>query len=426
MASCSSSLAVSRGHPLCFHAARPERIDFRPQAVPCRNGLGFKLTASKPLFTRKTVVALATESGDSTADGSDSAVQPSRKKKRSKKAKISKGSSGGHEEGTDEEELEGWDFFGELEELIAKGGPELNEPGGVMSEPGISDVGITMRSTNINIPLSPRITLGTGAASRSIGGRRGSKERNSREQNKSADINKDDDDIDWDNPKYQQKPDWMHKEVWQSFLEQKAEEDDEETPLWMEEEDPSWPDEADDGWGFRTSQFFDKVTIKNNSTDEDNDDVDDEDKIDWEAEMDDGIIKEIITAEWEMHVFATPSPLVVYVFARYGPRSLDSWKTLAELQKAVTSIWESAKAPLRAVKIDVGLEVDLGTALNIKPDDCPQILFIKNGKGLYKLEEKRTSEELVQLITHLFYNGAQPSFLNSTRSSAVNVKGLSW
>lgn len=85
------------------------------------------------------MVALATESGDSTADGSDSAVQPSRKKKRSKKAKISKGSSGGHEEGTDEEELEGWDFFGELEELIAKGGPELNEPGGVMSEPGISD-----------------------------------------------------------------------------------------------------------------------------------------------------------------------------------------------------------------------------------------------------------------------------------------------
>lgn len=40
----------------------------------------------------------------------------------------------------------------------------------------------------------------------------------------------------------------------------------------------------------------------------------------------------------------------------------------------------------QAVKIDVGLEVDLGTALNIKPDDCPQILFIKNGKGLYKLE----------------------------------------
>lgn len=96
----------------------------------------------------------------------------------------------------------------------------------------------------------------------------------------------------------------------------------------MEEEDPSWPDEADDGWGFRTSQFFDKVTIKNNSTDEDNDDVDDEDKIDWEAEMDDGIIKEIITAEWEMHVFATPSPLVVYVFARYGPRLVISLSPL--------------------------------------------------------------------------------------------------
>lgn len=102
------------------------------------------------------------------------------------------------------------------------------------------------------------------------------------------------------------------------FLE--VEEDDEEILLWMEEEDFLWFDEVDDGWGFRIFQFFDKVIIKNNLIDEDNDDVDDEDKIDWEVEMDDGIIKEIIIVEWEMYVFVIFSFLVVYVFVRYGFR----------------------------------------------------------------------------------------------------------
>lgn len=40
----------------------------------------------------------------------------------------------------------------------------------------------------------------------------------------------------------------------------------------------------------------------------------------------------------------------------------------------------------QAVKVDVGMEVDLGTALNISQDDCPQLIFIKNGKSVHKLE----------------------------------------
>ena len=40
----------------------------------------------------------------------------------------------------------------------------------------------------------------------------------------------------------------------------------------------------------------------------------------------------------------------------------------------------------QAVKVDVGMEVDMGSALGIGKDDCPQLLFIKNGKGLYRLK----------------------------------------
>ena len=40
----------------------------------------------------------------------------------------------------------------------------------------------------------------------------------------------------------------------------------------------------------------------------------------------------------------------------------------------------------QAVKVDIGMEVDVGTALNISQDDCPQLIFIKNGKALHKLE----------------------------------------
>jgi len=146
---------------------------------------------------------------------------------------------------------------------------------------------------------------------------------------------------------------------------------------------------------------------------------DEELRINWENEADDWMIQEITRNEWESSVFGNPSPLVVYVFARYGRRGLDSWKTLEQLEKAVTKVWESNKAPLRAVKVDIGMEIDLGSALGIGKDDCPQLLFIKNGKGLHRLKERRTSEELVQLMAHFFYNGAKPASLKTTSSPEI-------
>jgi len=93
---------------------------------------------------------------------------------------------------------------------------------------------------------------------------------------------------------------------------------DEVQPLWVDEEDPTWPaEEPEDGWGFRTSQFFDKVSIKNDKSD---DEDDEELKINWENEADDWMIQEITSNDWELTIFANPSPLVVYLFARYGRR----------------------------------------------------------------------------------------------------------
>lgn len=109
--------------------------------------------------------------------------------------------------------------------------------------------------------------------------------------------------------------------------EEEEEEEVEEQPLWVDEEDPTWPEEGEDGWGFRTSQFFDKMslkteTIKSGDGNEDDDDDDDDDELvtNWESEADDWVIKEIVSNDWEANVFADPSPLLVYVFARYGRR----------------------------------------------------------------------------------------------------------
>lgn len=99
-------------------------------------------------------------------------------------------------------------------------------------------------------------------------------------------------------------------------------------PLWVEEDDPTWPEEGEDGWGFSLSQFFEEPkikTVKTKSSDaDDSDDEDDELALNWENEADDWMIKEITSAEWEATVFAEPSPLVLYVFARYGRRFVPS------------------------------------------------------------------------------------------------------
>lgn len=78
----------------------------------------------------------------------------------------------------------------------------------------------------------------------------------------------------------------------------------------VEEEDPDWPLDTEVGWGIRASEYFDQHSIKN---------VVGEDgtEIDWEGEIDYGLVKEINCLEWESFAFH-PSPLIVLVFERYN------------------------------------------------------------------------------------------------------------
>lgn len=86
-------------------------------------------------------------------------------------------------------------------------------------------------------------------------------------------------------------------------------------PLVVEEDDPNWPEDAD-GWGFSLGQFFDKITIKNNKKDND-DNHDSDDEIVWQDDNYIRPIKDITTLEWEEAVFKDISPLIILVHNRY-------------------------------------------------------------------------------------------------------------
>ncbi|XP_008788241.1 thioredoxin-like fold domain-containing protein MRL7 homolog, chloroplastic [Phoenix dactylifera] len=169
----------------------------------------------------------------------------------------------------------------------------------------------------------------------------------------------------------------------------------------VEEEDPDWPLDADIGWGIRASEYFEKHPIKNV--------VVDGVEIDWEREMDEGWVKEINCLEWETFAFH-PSPLVVLVFERYR-RAADNWKLLKELEKAAKVYWNAKdRLPPRTVKIDINIETDLAYALKVK--ECPQLLFVKGNRILYREKELRTADELVQMIAHFYYNAKRPSWID--------------
>lgn len=88
-------------------------------------------------------------------------------------------------------------------------------------------------------------------------------------------------------------------------------------PLVVEEDDPEWPDDAD-GRGFKLDQFFDKITIKNNTARKDDNDNDDSDnEIVWQDDNYIRPIKDVVTAEWEETVFKDISPLIILVHNRY-------------------------------------------------------------------------------------------------------------
>ncbi|CAN1245273.1 Thioredoxin-like fold domain-containing protein MRL7, chloroplastic [Linum grandiflorum] len=183
--------------------------------------------------------------------------------------------------------------------------------------------------------------------------------------------------------------------------EDEEEEEDEASKMkkraMVEEEATHWPLDADIGWGIRASEYFEQHPIKN---------VVGEDgfEIDWEKELDEGWVQEINCLEWESIAFH-PSPLIVLVFERYN-RAADNWKTLKELEKAAQVYWNAKdRLPPRTVKIDLNIETDLAYALKAK--ECPQILFLRGNKMVY-----REKEELVQMIAHFYYNARRPAFVN--------------
>ncbi|CAN7057203.1 unnamed protein product [Brassica oleracea var. botrytis] len=198
----------------------------------------------------------------------------------------------------------------------------------------------------------------------------------------------------------EQNPEVFENKEKASFIKDRAEESEGE--MVVEEEDPDWPVDTDVGWGIKASEYFDTHPIKN---------VVGEDGtvIDWEGEIDDSWVKEINCLEWESFAFH-PSPLVVLVFERYK-RASDNWKTLKELEKAIKVYWDAKdRLPPRAVKIDLNIETDLAYALKAK--ECPQILFLRGNRILYREKEVRSADELVQMIAHFYYKAKRPSWID--------------
>ncbi|XP_023743380.1 thioredoxin-like fold domain-containing protein MRL7, chloroplastic [Lactuca sativa] len=174
----------------------------------------------------------------------------------------------------------------------------------------------------------------------------------------------------------------------------------------VEEEDPNWPLDAEVGWGIRASEYFEKHPIKN---------VIGEDgvEIDWEGELDDNIVvKEINCLEWESFAFH-PSPLIVLVFERYN-RASENWRALKELEKAAKVYWNAKdRLPPRTVKLDMNIETDLAYALKIR--ECPQLLFLRGNRIIYREPQIRTADELVQMIAHFYYKARRPSWMKDAK-----------
>ncbi|XP_071689553.1 thioredoxin-like fold domain-containing protein MRL7, chloroplastic [Rutidosis leptorrhynchoides] len=181
--------------------------------------------------------------------------------------------------------------------------------------------------------------------------------------------------------------------------------DDDKKGMVIEEDDPNWPLDAEVGWGIRASEYFEKHPIKN---------VVGEDgvEIDWEGELDDNLVKEINCLEWESFAFH-PSPLIVLVFERYN-RASENWRALKELEKAAKVYWNAKdRLPPRTVKLDMNIETDLAYALKIR--ECPQLLFLRGNRIIYREPHIRTADELVQMIAHFYYKARKPSWLKDAK-----------
>nr|GEU60744.1 thioredoxin-like fold domain-containing protein MRL7, chloroplastic [Tanacetum cinerariifolium] len=188
------------------------------------------------------------------------------------------------------------------------------------------------------------------------------------------------------------------------FKDDVVNEEDEKSGV-VEEDDPNWPVDAEIGWGIRASEYFEKHPIKN---------VVGEDgvEIDWEGELDDNLVKEINCLEWESFAFH-PSPLIVLVFERYN-RASENWRALKELEKAAKVYWNAKdRLPPRTVKLDMNIETDLAYALKVR--ECPQLLFLRGNRIIYREPQIRTADELVQMMAHFYYKARKPSWMKDAQ-----------
>ncbi|BBH08655.1 Thioredoxin superfamily protein [Prunus dulcis] len=211
-------------------------------------------------------------------------------------------------------------------------------------------------------------------------------------------------------------------------------------PLVVEEDDPEWPDDAD-GRGFKLDQFFDKITIKNNTARKDDNDNDDSDnEIVWQDDNYIRPIKDVVTAEWEEAVFKDISPLIILDIQRpptnqsllmscdsSNPGHCPIWNSFMtlpkenekirnELEKAVHIIW-NCKLPSPRVRlqptciaVDAVTEHDLVSALKVSV--FPEIIFTKAGKILYREKAIRSGDELSKVMAFFYYGAARPPCLN--------------
>ncbi|KAG2728314.1 hypothetical protein I3760_01G199500 [Carya illinoinensis] len=191
-------------------------------------------------------------------------------------------------------------------------------------------------------------------------------------------------------------------------------------PLVVEEDDPDWPEDAD-GWGFSLGQFFDKITIKNNKKDND-DNQDSDDEIVWQDDNYIRPIKDMTTLEWEEAVFKDISPLIILVHNRYK-RPKENEKIREELEKAVHIIWNCRLPSPRCVAVDAVVEVELVSALEVSV--FPEIIFTKAGKILYREKAIRTADELSKIMAFFYYGAAKPPCLNGIGDSQEAVPSVS-
>lgn len=208
-------------------------------------------------------------------------------------------------------------------------------------------------------------------------------------------------------------------------LERRYKSDDEDNgekdPLFVEEDDPYWLDEPDDGWGFKVSDLFKenfgtRQGKKKKERDDDDDDVSNIPDIDWDFQPEKWSAKEVDSASWAEMVFDDPSPLIAFLYERYGRRGRECYHMLRELEEAANVIWDSKRLPPRLVKVNVSFEEDLTAAIGIK--EVPTLLFIKAGKMIHHQAGYLTADNLMRIMSYFYHGGPRPPCLKNYKPAA--------